>query len=66
MAKQGTKPTHTVIRLAWRLHQDGRVRVWRDDWFSDQFEILSPNEFDALQTICRRFSIIIQRAADDE
>lgn len=39
-------------------------RVWRNDWYGDQFEVLSPEEFAMLITMLNRFSFVIKEIFD--
>lgn len=61
-----TKQTIVAWSLQWRPHQDSDKRVWRTDWFSDQFEILSPEEFMVLEKMCLKFGIHLDRAEDED
>lgn len=52
--------TAQKLELYFRPHEYGglnRVRVWRNNWGGDQFEILSRAEFETLRAICMRFAI---------
>lgn len=49
--------------------QDGtlpRYRVWRDDWSGDQFEVLSAEDFNKLNNMCKRFSILLEEHFDED
>lgn len=57
-----------MVKLMWRWHTGvdaGPRRVWRIDWASDQFEVLSRQEFEALELLAQRFSIPLEQAQDD-
>lgn len=41
------------------------MRVWRTDWFGDQFEILSIANFNLLSAFCRQFGIPIEPYEED-
>lgn len=63
------------FHLVWRPHegeactltelsQGQRIRVWRQDWAHDSFEVLSASEVYNLQVMCGRFGIPLLRADD--
>lgn len=65
MAQRG-KPAPIPFTLEWRGSGDGRTyRVWRSNWFGDQFEILNSEEFDTLSALAKRFNIPFTEAGDD-
>jgi len=51
--------------LEWRYHLDMDRRVWRKDWASDQFTILTKEEFNKLASFCEIFSIPLEEATED-
>lgn len=54
-----------TIQFFWRTNE-GRYRVWRSDWGSDQFEILSNDEFNNFLTWALRFSFLVTEVGDDD
>lgn len=53
-----------VNRLHARPDRD-MWRVWREDWFNDQFEVMEQADFDKLQSLLTRFNISIEIHEDD-
>lgn len=45
------------LELRWRSHDTQHVRVWRSDWFGDQFEILGIAAFNELSRFAKMFGI---------
>ena len=43
---------------------DGRMRVWRENWMDDQFEVMSLVDFKALEKMCKTFQIRMVRNDD--
>lgn len=64
MAK-GKAQTPAPVKFQWRPSA-GTFRVWRTDWFDDQFEVLTPAEFQDLKTLARRFGFSFKEASDDD
>lgn len=62
IAAEHPKPLK-MLEIYWLWHEGGgadpfaRRRVWRSDWFGDQFEIVNTQQFVEIQTFCRLFSI---------
>lgn len=56
------------MTLYWRYHGSDRtsVRVWRENWVGDQFEVISKDEFTLLQHFCTLFNVHLVRAEDHE
>jgi hypothetical protein len=60
--KQKTQPAPTLA-LHYRRCLDGTIRVWRNDWHGDQFEVIRgigtdvEDTFDMVATVMRRFAI---------
>jgi hypothetical protein len=54
------------MKLYWRNHvSDGSlVRVWREDWQSDQFQIMTPLELETFEETAKMFSIYVEEAED--
>ena len=52
--------------LYWRYHTSSRdqVRVWRENWIGDQFEIISKDEFEVLKHFASLFNIRLVRASE--
>ena len=62
--RPGPKP-NVVPHFEWCKHNDKLVRVWRSDWFSDQFEIMNHDDFKSFTLWATRFSFSV-RLADCE
>lgn len=45
------------LELHWRVHYSDSVRIWRNDWASDQFEILALITFEQVKEVCSMFVI---------
>lgn len=56
------------LMLRWRPHDSNshQIRVWRNDWHGDQFEILGISEFNQLSLFCKRFSIPLTDYTDED
>lgn len=58
------------MELFYHEHEFGpakpRMRVWRENWFSDQFEVLTAEEFEQLEKLCQRFTIRLTRNPEDD
>ena len=44
------------IVIHWRRDR-GMIRVWRSDWHGDQFDVVTPHQFEVIQAVLQRFSI---------
>lgn len=55
-----------MIEIHWRYHDSSetRVRVWRNDWASDQFELITLEQFNEMERIFKRFSIPVVEQED--
>ena len=53
------KPINKVstksICILYRDYNEGEIRVWLSGWFNDQFERLTREEFEELQTMVAKF-----------
>lgn len=50
------------MRFWCRMHAtDGRMRVWREGWLGDQFEVMEKEEFEQFKGFCGRFGIALYR-----
>ena len=58
-AMNKSKAERRPIALLWRIHNHNSVRVWRDDWLSGQYEIMSIAQFNDLRRMCDRFAIMM-------
>ena len=58
------RPHEGEVRVLEKLAQGQRIRVWRDDWAHDSFEVLSSAETFSLLATCMRFGIPLVRAGD--
>lgn len=59
MTRKKAMVTTAPLELRWRWH-NGNItirRVWRRDWIGDQFELISPVEFQTLERMCNKFAI---------
>ena len=54
-----------MIRLHVRKHDSTRMRVWLDNWYGDQFDIIPYNLFEQLCSLSSLF-IIIEHTCDCE
>lgn len=65
--KRATKPIEKPepLSFGYRAHAAGVYRVWRSDWFGDQFELMVDAEFRCLIKLCGKFGILIKEAEDD-
>jgi hypothetical protein len=55
--------------IEWRPNRDGdgdQVRVWRSDWFGDEFEIMDRTEFFTIVAPAfLKLGFMVTRAEDD-
>ena len=49
------KVATTSICILYRDYYEGELRVWLSGWFNDQFERLTREEFEELQTMVAKF-----------
>lgn len=64
-----TRLPHTVpaVHWCWRYEFYGeaqRVRVWRNDWPGDRFEIFAMGDWVALQGIASRIGLCLVQSED--
>lgn len=54
------------MKLIYRDHESSGIskRVWRENWSSDCFEILTMTQFLVLKGMCKMFNIILEEAED--
>lgn len=53
------------MRFWYCMHNtDGRMRVWKEGWLGDQFEVLGPTEFGQFVGFCGRFGIALNEHED--
>jgi hypothetical protein len=53
-----------MAKLFYRYSDDGTYRVWRGDWFGDQFQVLTVEEFEKLKWACDKMGIILKEQYD--
>lgn len=67
---KGVKHTQPIpLEWHYRPHETGgdqRMRVWRNDWSGDQFEILTTKDFAKLQELAARLNIPLEQASEDD
>lgn len=63
--KQVKKLAPIPLSFEWRPHMAGVVRVWRSDWFGDQFELMTEKDFANLRSVCKRFNIGLSQIDED-
>lgn len=54
------------VSFAYRVHDDERVRVWRNDWEGDCFEIMGLNEFQQFRIFCDKFGFVLEFKDQEE
>lgn len=58
------------IALRWRPHEVGGavkdIRVWRNNWTGDTFEILTVSQFNELSRFCKMFNIPLVDYTDED
>lgn len=56
-----------LMSFHFRPHHStpGAMRVWRSDWFGDQFEIFGPGDFESFRVACKRLGIPLDEAPAD-
>lgn len=61
-------PLDKRLELHWRPHDSSatEIRVWRNNWFGDQFEVLSIAQFNMLSRFCTMFNIPLVDQTFDE
>lgn len=66
-SKRKPKPEPVPFGLSWRWHHEGAKerRIWRNDWYGDQFEIMTDKAFGITQGVCQIFSIPLTQAEED-
>lgn len=52
------------LALHFRHDGTGSFRVWNPLWYADQFEVMTPAEFNQLSSTCRRFGIKLEEQVD--
>jgi hypothetical protein len=58
------KPEPKPFAFQWREHDGDHVRVWRTDWFGDQFEVVTRDRFAEIESVCKQFAIRLTEADD--
>lgn len=56
------------LSLRWRPHDSAMsaIRVWRNTWSGDQFEILNIAMFNQLSAFCKTFNIPLLDYTDED
>jgi len=54
-----SKPKTQLFHHPHEYGGANRIRVWRENWRDDVFEVLTQEEFTTLSKICIRFNISI-------
>ena len=62
--KKKKKTTTSPINFLYSLDRD-RVRVWRDEWAGDMFEIMAQNEFQQFRIFCNKFGFALTFQEED-
>lgn len=52
------------LEIVWRWHDSNIRRIWRSDWFGDQFELVNQADFDKISWFCSKFNITLNEAED--
>lgn len=67
MGRPRKNPAPTAEPFALHYRTDGDTwRVWRSDWFGDQFEVLEGEQIFHLQQLAKRLSIpLIDHSNED-
>lgn len=54
-------------KIFYRAHDNKHVRVWRETWAGDQFEIIDRDEFRAFGSMLVKFGLsdMLEQAEDD-
>lgn len=54
------------MKLFWRRHDNESVRIWRDDWAGDQFDVIPNDELGVLERYAQHgLALPIEEADDD-
>jgi hypothetical protein len=54
------------VPVFWRDHDSDHVRIWRGDWFGDQFEVIPRDQFLLFENLADRLGVAtIKQASDD-
>lgn len=59
MPKQANFNYVQIPTLHFRDQLDGFVRVWRSDWFGDQFEVLTKEQIEIAKDVFKQFSFAV-------
>lgn len=55
--KKSTKiETRLMPKIQW-IADGARYRVWRTDWYHDQFELMTLAEWASVKWVCEKFNI---------
>jgi hypothetical protein len=58
--KRSKSSPSPAVHFEWRNHNgNGLKRVWRSDWFNDQFEIMNEADFESFKRWAKRFSFLV-------
>ena len=64
--KKAASSPHEHFSFMARDGGQNTWRVWRRGWSGDQFEVLNPAEFEALQAMAKRFGITVKILGQEE
>ena len=55
-------------KIFWRFHDSGqaRVRIWRETWSFDQFEIIKRDEFEMFLMLASKLGITVREMEDED
>lgn len=69
MSKTKSKTLFQQLKAENEIHYrdggQGTVRVWRADWFGDQFEVVSTAEFATFRALAKKLQFTFQEHTED-
>lgn len=53
------------MKLIYCRHDPDSMRIWRDDWFGDQFEIIPNDDLEVIERVMPFFGIQVELQDED-
>lgn len=53
------------MKLYWCRHDPDSIRIWRDDWFGDQFEVIPNDDLAVINRVMPFFGVTVEPHEED-
>lgn len=54
------------MKLFFSRHDPDSVRVWRSEWFGDQFEVIPNEDLEVIERVMPHFGVTVEEYQDED